>query len=155
MPPKLQLVQAYDRLPIADVDTDDAATLETKLHSAARAFRNRSGWLKTHERVEVLRRLASLMEERHEQFSRRIAREGSKPLTDAIVETTRAIDGVRSAAEELRNFAGRGIPMGLTAASTARLAFTTREPIGLVASAPKKLDRLQRVQLRPSIPVER
>jgi len=74
------------------------------------------------------------METRRDQFSRLIAREGGKPLTDAIVETTRAIDGVRNAAEELRNFAGREIPMGLTPASTGRLAFTTKEPIGVVVA---------------------
>ena len=133
-PSKLQVVQAYDRVPIGEVDTDDAAALETKLDLATRAFRNRSGWLKTHERVEVLRRLAALMEARRDHFSRLIAREGGKPLTDAIVETTRAIDGVRNAADELRNFAGREIPMGLTAASTGRIAFTTREPIGVVVA---------------------
>lgn len=68
------------------------------------------------------------------RFSRLIAREGGKPLTDAVVETARAIDGVRNAAEELRNFAGREIPMGLTPNSTGRLAFTTREPIGVVVA---------------------
>ena len=86
----------------------------------------RAGWPKSHERVDVLRRLAGLMEARRDHFSRLIAREGGKPLTDAMVETTRAIDGVRNAADELRNFAGREIPMGLTPASTGRLAFTTQ-----------------------------
>jgi acyl-CoA reductase-like NAD-dependent aldehyde dehydrogenase len=63
-----------------------------------------------------------------------IAQEGGKPLGDATVEVDRAIDGVRNAAEELRNFAGREIPMGLTAASTGRWAFTTKEPIGVVVA---------------------
>ena len=79
------------------------------------AFRDRDRWLKPHERIEILSRLASLMDARREQFSRLIAQEGGKPLMDAIVETNRAIDGVRNAAEELRHFAGREIPMGLTA----------------------------------------
>lgn len=131
---KLQVVQAYDRVPIADIDTDDAAGLESKLVSATRVFRDRKGWLQAHERVDVLRRLAALMDTRRDHFSRLIAREGGKPLTDAIVETARAIDGVRNAAEELRSFAGREIPMGLTPASTGRLAFTTREPIGVVVA---------------------
>ena len=127
-------MQAYDRAPIAEIDTDDAAALEAKLAAATQVFRDRKGWLPVHERVDVLRRLAALMETRRDHFSRLIAREGGKPLTDAIVETTRAIDGVRNAADELRNFAGREIPMGLTPASTGRLAFTTREPIGVVAA---------------------
>ena len=133
-PAKLQVVQAYDRAPITEIDTDDAAALEAKLATATQVFRDRRGWLPVHARVDVLRKLAQLIEKRRDHFGQLIAREGGKPLTDAIVETTRAIDGVRNAADELRNFAGREIPMGLTPASTGRLAFTTREPIGVVAA---------------------
>ena len=50
------------------------------------------------------------------------------------MEVGRAIDGVLNAAEELRTFAGREIPMGLTPASTDRWAFTTKEPIGVVVA---------------------
>ena len=130
----LQIVQAYDRRPIAEVETEGAGALEAKLELAARSLRDRDQWLKPHERIEVLYRLASLMEPLREKFSRLIAQEGGKPLVDAGVEANRAIDGVRNAAEELRNFAGREIPMGLTAASTGRWAFTTREPIGVVVA---------------------
>ena len=130
----LQIVQAYDRRPIAEVETEGADALEAKLELAARSLRDRDQWLKPHERIEVLYRLASLMEPLREKFSRLIAQEGGKPLVDAGVEANRAIDGVRNAAEELRNFAGREIPMGLTAASTGRWAFTTREPIGVVVA---------------------
>jgi acyl-CoA reductase-like NAD-dependent aldehyde dehydrogenase len=130
----LQIVQAYDRRPIAEVETESADALEAKLELAARSLRDRDQWLKPHERIEVLYRLASLMEPLREKFSRLIAQEGGKPLVDAGVEANRAIDGVRNAAEELRNFAGREIPMGLTAASTGRWAFTTKEPIGVVVA---------------------
>ena len=130
----LQIVQAYDRRPIGEVETEGADALEAKLELAARSLRDRDQWLKPHERIEVLYRLASLMEPLREKFSRLIAQEGGKPLVDAGVEANRAIDGVRNAAEELRNFAGREIPMGLTAASTGRWAFTTKEPIGVVVA---------------------
>ena len=80
-PAKLQVVQAYDRVPIAEIDTDDAAGLESKLASATRVFHDRKGWQRVHERVDVLRRLAALMETRRDHFSRLIAREGGKPLT--------------------------------------------------------------------------
>ena len=74
------------------------------------------------------------MEGKREHLGRQIAREGGKPLTDALIETDRAIDGVRNAAEELRVMGGREIPMGLTSASTDRRAFTILEPIGVVAA---------------------
>jgi acyl-CoA reductase-like NAD-dependent aldehyde dehydrogenase len=130
----LQVVQAFDRAPIEEIATDDAAALEAKLQAAERVFRDRDQWLKPHERMAILRKLAGLMEGKRDHFARQIAREGGKPLPDAIIETTRAIDGVHNAADELRNFAGREIPMGLSPAAAGRWAFTTKEPIGIVAA---------------------
>ncbi|MCF3934075.1 aldehyde dehydrogenase family protein [Acuticoccus sp. M5D2P5] len=130
----LKVVQAFDRAPIAEIETDDAAALERKLEAAERVFRDRDGWLKPHQRIAILRKLAALMEDRRDHLALQIAREGGKPLPDAIVETNRAIDGVHNAADELRNLAGREISMGLSAAAENRWAFTTREPIGTVAA---------------------
>lgn len=130
----LKVVQAFDRAPIAEIESDDATALERKLQAAERAFKDRDGWLKPHQRVAVLRKLAALMEGKRDHFAMQIAREGGKPLPDATVETNRAIDGVHNAADELRNFAGREIPMGLSAAAENRWAFTTREPIGIMAA---------------------
>ncbi len=130
----LEVVQAFDRVPFAEIETDDAAALERKLQAAERVFKDRDGWLKPHQRIEILRKLAALMELKRDHFAMQIAREGGKPLADAIIETSRAIDGVQNAADELRNFAGREIPMGLSAATENRWAFTTKEPIGIVAA---------------------
>src|SRR5829696_4365087 len=130
----LQIVQAFDRNPIAEIPTDDAVALDAKLEAASRAFRDRDGWPKPHERIAVLRRLAGLVEHRRDHFAQQIAREGGKPLSDAIVEVGRAIVGVLNAAKELRTFAGREVPMGLTPANTDRWAFTTKEPIGVVVA---------------------
>lgn len=130
----LTVVQAFDRAPITEIRTDDAAALERKLQAAECVFKDRDGWLKPHQRIAILRRLAALMEGKRDHLAMQIAREGGKPLPDAIVETTRAIDGVNNAADELRNFAGREIPMGLSAAAENRWAFTTKEPIGIVAA---------------------
>ncbi len=128
----LTVVRAFDRSPVTEIATDDAAALESKLSAAEQAFRNRSGWLKPFQRIEILRRLAELVRGRHDHFSHLIAEEGGKPITDARIEVDRAIDGIGNAADELRNFTGREIPMGLTAASDGRWAFTTKEPIGVV-----------------------
>ncbi|WP_249681434.1 aldehyde dehydrogenase family protein [Roseococcus pinisoli] len=130
----IQVVQAFDRAPIAEVPADDAAALERKLAAATRAMRDRDGWPKPHRRIAILRRAAELLEERQARFALLIAREGGKPLTDATVEVVRAVDGLRNAADEIRNFAGKEIPMGLTPASDGRWAFTTKEPIGVVAA---------------------
>jgi acyl-CoA reductase-like NAD-dependent aldehyde dehydrogenase len=130
----IEVVQAFDRAPIAKLDSDDAVALDRKIVAARRVFADRRAWLKPHRRIEILKKLAVLMEGKREHLGRQIAREGGKPLSDALVETDRAIDGVRNAADELRVMAGREIPMGLTAATIDRRAFTIVEPIGVVAA---------------------
>jgi acyl-CoA reductase-like NAD-dependent aldehyde dehydrogenase len=95
----LTVVQAYDRAPIEEIATDDATALEAKLQAAEKVFRDRDNWLKPHERIAILRKLAELLSAKRDHFARQIAREGGKPLTDAIIETTRAIDGVHNAAD--------------------------------------------------------
>lgn len=126
--------QAFDAAPIAEITVDDDASIAHKLDTAARAFRNRAGWLQPHQRIEILRRLARLMERDYDRLALMIAREGGKPLTDARIETTRAINGVESATGEVEHHVGREIPMGLTKASEGRWAFTTKEPIGVVVA---------------------
>lgn len=130
----MPVVRAFDRSPLAELPADDAAGLESRLAAAHAAFRDRDGWLPPHRRIEILRTLATLLDAKVEHFAQLIAAEGGKPYTDARIEAVRAVDGVRNAADELRNFGGKEIPMGLTAASTGRVAFTRREPIGVVAA---------------------
>src|SRR5271156_4926694 len=126
--------QAFDGAPISEVALDDAESLAQKLAHAMRCFADRSGWLPAYKRIQILRRLARLMEREFDALVMLIAREGGKPLSDARVETTRAINGVDGAVGELEHLAGREIPMGLTPASQDRWAFTIKEPIGVVAA---------------------
>lgn len=130
----MRVTQPYDGELIAEIPVDSAAGIEAKLESASRIFSNRGNWLPAWQRIETLRRLASLVAEGHDALSMLIAREGGKPLADAKVEVTRAVNGIEGAASYIERLAGTEIPMGLTAASANRWAFTTREPIGPVVA---------------------
>lgn len=130
----MQVFNAFDRQLITEIPTDDAHALEAKLSLLTQTFRDRPNWLKPHQRIKILKNTARLLETQIEKFGKLIAQEGGKPLTDALVEATRAVDGLDDAAEELRNFGGQEIPMGLTPASDNRWAFTIKEPIGVVAA---------------------
>lgn len=130
----LKVARPFDRTPLGELPADDAAALDRKLAAAVAVFRDPKARLAIPGRVAILRRAAALLLERRDAFAQRIAEEGGKPLADALVEVTRAVDGLHNAADELRTFAGREIPMGLTAASQGRWAFTTREPMGVVAA---------------------
>ena len=130
----LRVVQAFDRQIIKEIPQDDLDSLEKKILLAETIFKNRENSLKPHVRILILRKTARLVDANRDELATLIAREGGKPIVDAVVEVTRAIDGINDAADELRTFSGREIPMGLTQACDQRFAFTTREPIGIVAA---------------------
>ncbi|MBT8076960.1 MAG: aldehyde dehydrogenase family protein [Gammaproteobacteria bacterium] len=124
----------FDGEIIATLDAADTDVVENALATAHRLFRDRSRWLSKHARIEILSRAAEIMQQQAPVLARLAAQEGGKPLADSRVEVARAIDGVRSCVECLRTHAGREIPMGLSADSAGRRAFTHHEPIGPVVA---------------------
>lgn len=130
----MQITQAFNGNPIAEISLDDASGLDRKIERAALAFRDRSGWLHPYQRLDILKLLATLVHRDRAQLAMLIAREGGKPLVDAQVEVARAINGIEGAVADVHYLAGEEIPMGLTAAAKDRWAFTVREPIGVIAA---------------------
>lgn len=124
----------FDGKKIGKVGIADAEAVKQAMSTAYALYCDRDNWLDGAKRVQVLEKTAQLMQERFEYLAVEAAREGGKPLVDSRVEVTRAIDGVKNCAELLRNEGGREIPMGINAASANRLAFTHREPIGVVVA---------------------
>lgn len=106
--------------------------IEQAVSRAYSLFRDPSRWLAKYQRIDILEKLAGRMEQQVEELTRIAAEEGGKPYRDSKVEVLRAINGVKIAIAELYHMRGEEIPMGMTAASVNRLAFTTREPIGVV-----------------------
>lgn len=131
---KHKVISPYDGSVIGSCELAGAEAISIALDTAASLFANRHRWLGGAERIRILEKTAAIMLERFEHLACEAAREGGKPLVDSRIEVTRAIDGVKNCAELLRNEAGREIPMGINAASANRLAFTHREPIGVVVA---------------------
>ncbi len=131
---QLEVVNPFDQQPIGAVVRIDAATIDQYLANAHQLFRNRKNWLPAYKRIEILKKTAQIMAGRFEELAFQIANEGGKPLVDARVEVTRAIDGVELCVKELAHLSGKQIPMDLTEAGAGRMAFTSREPIGIVVA---------------------
>ena len=130
----LDVVNPYNQLQIGQVPMNSWQDVDSMLETAHKLYRNRNNWLPAYRRVEILKKTAQLMEARFEDLAFGIAGEGGKPLVDARVEVTRAIDGIGLCIHELSHMAGREIPMDLTEAGAGRIAFTQREPIGPVVA---------------------
>jgi len=130
----LRIESPFDRSLIAETHIHDADEAEKAMQCAYDLFVDRSRWLPAHRRIAILERTAAIMEQRVDELTRTAAQEGGKPWVDSKVEVMRAINGVKLSAQEAGRIAGEQIPMGNTAASENRLAFTIREPIGVVMS---------------------
>ena len=131
---RLTVTAPWDQSVICDVPVADSNAVEIALSNAHTIFKDRDRWLAPYKRIEILDKTVEIMQTRFEELAIEAAREGGKPLIDSRVEVSRAIDGIKNCIECIRNETGRGIPMGLNAASQNRLAFTCREPIGVVVA---------------------
>ncbi len=130
----LEVTSPYDQSLIKKIPLATKNDIEQALATAYNLFLDQSGWIPAHKRIAILERTAAIMNSRIEELTQIAAREGGKPYIDSKVEVLRAINGVKLAAEYISQIKGEQIPMGLTKASENRIAFTTREPIGVVVS---------------------
>ncbi|MFA3918190.1 aldehyde dehydrogenase family protein [Ruegeria hyattellae] len=131
----LEVVDPFDLIEVGSVVLSGWNDVDAMLDVARALYRNRDEWLPAYKRIEILKETARLMTGRAEELALLIASEGGKPLVDARVEVTRAIDGVELCSHEIGQMAGREIPMDLTRTGSGRIAFTQREPIGVVVAA--------------------
>ena len=131
---KLSVQNPFDGSPVGEVEVQSRAEVQKRLDQAAAAFADRSKWLPVPRRIEILEKCQKLLEANQEKIIRQSLSEGGKPLVDTQVEMARAINGVRVAIETIPHLLGREIPMRLNAASMNRMAYTYREPGGLVTA---------------------
>ncbi len=130
----LAVTSPFDGKVIGEVPVAGKAEVEKALAGAKALFDDRDSWLSVPKRIDILRRAADIMAERHEDIAVNAAREGGKPLIDSRVEVSRAVDCLHICIETLRTEAGHVIPMNITASSSNRVAFTRKEPIGVVVA---------------------
>ncbi|KRD57894.1 aldehyde dehydrogenase [Flavobacterium sp. Root935] len=129
-----KIIFPYDQSLIKELPLINKNDIEKILNTAQNLFNDQSNWIPAFKRIEILEKAASIMNERSEELIHLAISEGGKPYKDSKAEILRAIKGVKLAAEHISQIKGEQIPMGLTEASVNRIAFTSKEPIGVVAA---------------------
>lgn len=124
----------YDQSLVKELPLIDKKDIDTILNTAQNLFTAQSNWIPAFKRIEILEKTASIMNDRSEELIHLAISEGGKPYKDTKAEILRAIKGVKLAAEHIAQIKGEQIPMGLTEASVNRIAFTSKEPIGVVVA---------------------
>ncbi|MNQ45531.1 NAD/NADP-dependent betaine aldehyde dehydrogenase 1 [compost metagenome] len=129
-----KIIFPYDQSLIKELPLVTKKDIDNALNTAYNLFIDQSNWIPAFKRIEILEKAASIMNSRSEELIHLAISEGGKPYKDSKAEILRAIKGVKLAAEHIVQIKGEQIPMGLTEASLNRIAFTSKEPIGVVVA---------------------
>lgn len=129
---ELNVVAPYNHQHLKSYPLSDATAAFAMLERAQQVFTNRDQWLKPYERKTILQECLNLLKQRKQEFALTAAQEGGKPLMDSLIEVERAMQGIQIAIEEMSHMTGREIAMDQTPSSAGRMAYTYREPGGVV-----------------------
>lgn len=115
-------------IPAATPEETDAAI------AAADRVRPVMAKMPAHQRAAILERVVELLKERAEEAARIIATEAAKPLKMARVEVARTLQTYKFAAEEAKRIYGEALPMDAAPGGENRVAYTVREPLGVIGA---------------------
>ncbi|MFC4592054.1 aldehyde dehydrogenase family protein [Sphaerisporangium corydalis] len=118
---------------LGEVEAMDARRVAEVVEAAAEGQRAMSA-MPAHERAELLRRVADLVEAETESLALLLAGENGKPLPQCRGEVEAAVRIFRGYAGEATRLFGRQIPMDAVPGLERHLAVTIREPLGVVAA---------------------
>lgn len=113
-----------------------AASREETVEAIAAAYGARAKMraMPAHARAAILERVAVLLSARREEAARLIALEAAKPLKYAFAEVDRTVQTYKFAAEEAKRLNGETIPLDAAPGGEGRLAYTVREPLGVIGA---------------------
>ncbi|MCJ8325780.1 MAG: aldehyde dehydrogenase family protein [Campylobacterales bacterium] len=130
----IEVTSPFDGKVVGNVKFSTVEEVQTAIDLAHSTFEDHKNALPKHKRVQILENLVEIMSSQIEELTILCASEGGKPYMDSKVEIHRAINGVKLAIESMGTFEGKEIAMGHTVSSANRMAYTFKEPIGVVAA---------------------
>jgi len=130
----IEVTSPFDGKVVGNVKFSTVEEVKAAINLADATFADHKNALPKYQRIAILEKLVEIMSSQVEELTILCASEGGKPYVDSQVEIHRAINGVKLAIEALGAFEGKEIAMGHTASSANRMAYTFKEPIGVVAA---------------------
>jgi len=123
----------YSQKVIAEVPMATEAEVEQAI-AAAYSARGVMAKMPAHQRSAILENLVGKLKERADEAAQIIAYEAAKPLPLAKGEIARTIETYKFAAEEAKRIHGETIPLDAASGGEGRIAYTVREPIGVIGA---------------------
>ncbi|MBB6450516.1 acyl-CoA reductase-like NAD-dependent aldehyde dehydrogenase [Geomicrobium halophilum] len=107
--------------------------VEQALQSAV-AAKKETAELPAHERSTILKKAASLLEERKEEFAKLLSIELGKTVKNTRDEVARSLETLEQSAEEAKRLTGETIPGSPSTRGEHATAMTFRVPMGVIAA---------------------
>jgi acyl-CoA reductase-like NAD-dependent aldehyde dehydrogenase len=115
---------------VAEASNDDVMRAIDAADKAAKVMSE----MEAYKRADILQKVADFIKEDREDCARMIAEECSKPLKAARAEVDRTITTYSFASQEARRIHGETIPLDAAPGGEGRVAYTVREPLGVIAA---------------------
>ena len=125
------LTAPWDGAPVAVIHQSTPKLLERAVQ-AARSAAPRLAAMSNFERAELLDRVWQLLRRDHAEYAALLCTETGKPIREARVEVDRAIQTTVASAGAARELRGEVVPIDAAPIGASRMAFTVREPRGVI-----------------------
>ena len=130
-PERETLKAPFDGTPVAVVHQATPEIVERAIASA-RAAAPAVAAMTNFERAEVLDRVVQLLRRDKAEYASLLSIETGKPIREAQVEVDRAIQTTIASAGAARELRGEVVPLDASPVGAGRMAFTLREPRGVI-----------------------
>ncbi len=118
---------------IAEIPSADKADVDAAIKAAGEAQVKMSS-LAAYQRNEILEKLVGLLNKNKDEAAEIIMKEACKPMAAAKGEIARTIQTYQFAAEEAKRVTGEMIAMDAVPTGVGKMAFTKREPLGIIGA---------------------
>lgn len=118
------------------IETVPSATAEDLETVISNAVIGQKEWaaIPFHKRMEILEKFVVLIQQNEEAIAKTMAKEGGKPIAQAIGEIGRVKDAFRLYMAEARTMYGKSIPLNSEPRGIGDVCFTIFEPLGVIAA---------------------
>ena len=130
-PATFEVINPFDESVLARCALGGAAEVDRAVAAARLAMTDP---LPAHERARLCDLIAAIVKDDLGGFAREICAESGKPIKTARAEAERCVSTWTFAGVTARTMTGHTVPMDAAAAGVGKLAFTIREPRGVLAA---------------------
>jgi acyl-CoA reductase-like NAD-dependent aldehyde dehydrogenase len=130
----LDVNNPFNQKKVAELVLANRTDLEDAVNNSFDTFHSTMKVMPAHQRGDILRKAADLLEEKAEDFAETIVQEAGKPIKFSRDEINRSIQVIRFASELAKNITGEVIPMDAAIGGENRMGLVKRIPLGVIGA---------------------